>query len=726
MHPEGAGELPAVFSGEYVTVRELGEGLVALTLDRRGETINKLDTGFIAELAQALASIRHRPDLRGVLLDSAHDAFLAGADLQVLLALCEQPAPALVAFSRDNGAVLTALAELPVPVVAAINGYALGGGLELALCADYRVLESAGRVGLPEVGLGVIPGWGGCARLPRLIGGDAALDWIVDARPRRAAEAQTAGLVDALATTDQLCASALDWLRRAAAGELDWQARRRQRDGSFSLDPARLAEARSRAARRAHHYPAPLAAVELLAASAPLALDAALQREADCFAELARTPTARALIGVFLTNQALKKQGRRHANQGAPVARAAVLGAGIMGGGIAQVSAAAGIPVLLKEVAAPALARGVEAIRSQLQRQVEGGRLAEDRADAIAASITPTLNYEGFDEVGLVVEAIIEELAVKRATFAELEAVVPADAVLASNTSSLAIADIGAALARPQRLVGLHFFNPVPLMPLVEVIRGPATSAEALATAVGYVNAIGKTPLVVKDCPGFLVNRLLGAYFTAFLQLVREGVAFTEIDRVMEGWGWPMGPAYLMDVAGIDTIDRAMAVLGEAYPRVMAARESTAIQLFAGAGRLGQKSGSGFYRHETDERGRSRRQPDPAAAALLTSIQVDGQRRVADTEIEERMMLAMALEAARCLEQAVVSSAAELDAAMRLATGFPAHHGGPLWYADTLGLATLRQRCQHYAERLGGLYTVSDLIERLAASGGRFHGTAAA
>lgn len=712
-----------LFNGRYLSALDLGQGLVEISLDRRDEAVNTLDEHFTAELGTLLELISLRDSLRGVLLTSAKKAFLAGADLKVLLELCERPEAELATFSLDNSTALSRLETLPVPVVVAINGFALGGGLEVALCGDYRVLASDGQVGLPEVGFGIIPGWGGTVRLPRLTNGQIALEWIIGARAHKPQKALADGVVDAIAEPEQLRETALEWLNRAAAGELDWQVRRRERQRGFELDAAALTAARDRAQTTVRFYPAALAVVELIERCSTLDRDTALVHEAQTFAHLARTPTARALVGVFLTNQQMKKDNRQQAALARPVQRAAVLGAGIMGGGIAYTSAVHRVPVRLKDIAQTALDLGIGEARKLLGKQVETGRMVQPQADAVLASIVPQLQFDHFDTVDFVVEAVIENLEVKRKVLAEVEALVKPGTVLASNTSSLSIAAMASALQRPEDLVGMHFFNPVPLMPLVEVIRGPATSEQAVATAVGYANAMGKTPLVVKDCPGFLVNRLLGAYMTAFHALIHDGADFQQIDRVMEAWGWPMGPAYLMDVAGTDTLDKALAILAEAYPDVMAPAYRTAIQLLAAERRYGQKTGIGFYRYESDAKGKPRRTTDVSTYDLLAQAQPAGHCVFEDRQIEERLMLAMLLEAARCLDEQVVASAAEIDIGMRLGTGFPAHHGGPLWYADTLGSTEILRLCDRYSA-LGGLYAVNNNIEKLLQAGGRFYNRA--
>jgi 3-hydroxyacyl-CoA dehydrogenase/enoyl-CoA hydratase/3-hydroxybutyryl-CoA epimerase/enoyl-CoA isomerase len=411
-------------------------------------------------------------------------------------------------------------------------------------------------------------------------------------------------------------------------------------------------------------------------------------------------------VQIFLANQQIKKKSLQHAGRGKAIKRVAVLGAGIMGGGIAYSSAVKGMPVLLKDIAQGALDLGIGEARKLLGKQIESGRMKQGQADAILSSITPLLEFEQFDQVEMAVEAVVESLAVKQQVISQVESLVRPGTVIVSNTSSLAIADIAAPLQRPQDVAGMHFFNPVHLMPLVEVVRGPRTSEETVAGVVAYALAMGKTPLVVKDCPGFLINRILGAYFTAFLLLIRDGAGFEQVDRAMEAWGWPMGPAYLLDVAGLDTLDKALLILGKAYPEVMATPFKTAINILAAEKRYGQKTGAGFYRYERTPGGKPRRSADPAAYDLLRQGQPQGTRTFEDQDIVNRMMLAMILEADRCLHEAVAEGPLEIDAGMRMGTGFPAHAGGPLWHADQIGLEVVAARAQALRP-LGGLYQPS-------------------
>jgi 3-hydroxyacyl-CoA dehydrogenase / enoyl-CoA hydratase / 3-hydroxybutyryl-CoA epimerase / enoyl-CoA isomerase len=400
----------------------------------------------------------------------------------------------------------------------------------------------------------------------------------------------------------------------------------------------------------------------------------------------------------------------------------AIVGAGIMGGGIAYTSAVAGTAVLMKDIAQRQLDRGMEEVDRLLIRQVGSGRLTVEAAQAVRLRITPQLDYVGFASVELAIEAVVENLALKHAVLAEMEKAISADAIIATNTSSLRVDDLAAALARPEQFVGLHFFNPVPVMPLVEVIRGNRTSDATLAAAVGYALGLGKTPIVVRDCPGFLVNRLLTAYLLGFAQLVFDGADFVKVDRALEAFGWPMGPAYLADVIGLDTMSHIIDIISTGSPQRMATSPLEPTKVMAARQRFGQKSGVGFYRYETDANGRRKKVPAPDSYPLLASSQANGPRDFSDAEIVQRMMLPMILEAAVALEEGVVESPAALDTAMSLGLGFPKSFGGPLQYADSLGLDKVVELSDRYAH-LGPLYVASDELRRKAASSSRFFST---
>ncbi|MEP7295562.1 MAG: fatty acid oxidation complex subunit alpha FadB [Burkholderiales bacterium] len=714
-----------MFEGSSVQTRALDEGFVEIRFDRAGDAINKLDDSTVGEFRAVVAQIAADPSVRGVLVTSAKSVFIVGADITEFGAKFSQPLDVLVADIARSNEVFVAFEDLAVPSVVAINGYALGGGLELTLAGAMRVMASTAQVGVPEVKLGLFPGFGGTVRLARVAGLATAMDWVASGQPASAEAALAAGVVDALSAPDTLRDAALALLRRCAEGAVDWRARQ-QRKREVVAQPAQASveqvEAALERVRRTapKHQPAAAMAVEMMGRAAGCERADALRLEAETFGRVAQTQAAAALVQTFLNEQALKKLQKCHIGSAKPPARAAVLGAGIMGGGIAYTSAVAGTPVRLKDIAAGPLDLGMTEAARQLARRVKSGRMTQAQADALLATIQPQLDEAGFDAVDIVVEAIVENLELKRRVLAATEAALRPDALIASNTSSLCIADIAAPLARPGNVVGMHFFNPVPSMPLVEIVRGPRSSDAAVATAVAYAAAMRKTPIVVRDGAGFLVNRVLTPYFNAFLELVAEGQDFERIDRAMEAFGWPMGPAFLNDVVGMDTGSHVGDVITAGHPRRMRPIERNAVKLMVQHGRLGQKSGAGFYRHARDAGGRLTKLADPLAHALVAGLRPDAAVTASDAAIVERLMLPMIGEAIEALAENVVGSAAEVDMAMLLGVGFPAYLGGPLKYADWLGAGALLARFDAHAVHGPG-YSAPARLRAMAAAGERFH-----
>ncbi|MCK7545280.1 3-hydroxyacyl-CoA dehydrogenase NAD-binding domain-containing protein [Marinobacter bryozoorum] len=416
----------------------------------------------------------------------------------------------------------------------------------------------------------------------------------------------------------------------------------------------------------------------------------------------------------------LKQVFKEHGDKARPMKQAAVLGAGIMGGGITITSAAHGVPVIMKDIAQEQLDLGMKTATSQVNRLVKKEQMTQEQADQVLATIEPTLEYEGFDKVDGVIEAVVENLGLKHKVLDQLEAVVRDDTLIATNTSSLRIDDIGQHMKHPERFVGMHFFNPVPVMPLVEIIQGTRTSDESVSTAVTWALKMGKTPIVVQDCPGFLVNRILTAYTCAFLQLIEEGADFEHVDKSMEAFGWPMGPAYLEDVIGIDTGSHVSDVISAGYPQRMPQLENDAIRLMKSKNRFGQKNGKGFYEYTPDDSGRPQKHSSAEAHELLKEIQPNGQKDVSVEEIQQRMMLAMINEAVYCLEDKVVNSAEELDTALLMGVGFPRDKGGAIRYADSLGAKAILEQCEQY-RHLGAQYEPPATIRKLAETGGSFY-----
>lgn len=709
-----------MYNGQSIRVTKLSTGIAELRFDRLQDAVNKFDLRTVQELREATVAIRNDTSVTGLLVTSAKDAFIVGADIFEFGALFSKSVEAIAEFNVRQSAVFTEFEDLPMPIVVAINGLALGGGFEMALASDYRVMAADAQVGLPEVALGLFPGFGGTVRLPRLIGAAPALEWITSGKSQSADAALAAGAVDLVVSREQLRDAALEKLQVTVGGG-EWRARRKLRTGPVAIiDTAAVAAIAADAAKGAVRYPAALAAVELVGSAAGCSRDAALTLEAQAFARIAKTPTAAALIQLFIINQFVRRKAKGYARVARKVNRAAVLGAGIMGGGIAYSSAVGGIPVILKDIAQPALDLGRAEATKLLAKQVQTGRMRPERAATLDQAITPTLDYSGFGAVDAVIEAVVENINIKKIVLAEVEANLSSHAVIASNTSSLSITDMAAALQRPENFAGMHFFNPVPMMPLVEVIRGAKTSEITAATIAGYASAMGKTPIVVKDCPGFLINRILNPYVLGFLQLIRDGADFERVDLVMEEFGWPMGPAYLQDVVGMDTSSHVFDVILAGYPQRMHLGFKDAVHLMADHGRLGQKSGLGFYRYEKGAKGRPVKKPASDTHTFLETVQPHGRKTFSDQEIIDRLMLPMILEAALCLEEGVVETAAEVDIGLTLGIGFPRHLGGPLKYADLLGIGNLVQRCEHYAA-LGGGFQVSPKLRASAETGRPFY-----
>jgi 3-hydroxyacyl-CoA dehydrogenase / enoyl-CoA hydratase / 3-hydroxybutyryl-CoA epimerase / enoyl-CoA isomerase len=709
-----------MYNGQSIRVTKLSTGLAELYFDRLQDAVNKFDMRTVEELREATAAIRNDASVRGLLVSSAKEAFIVGADIFEFGAMFSKSVDALAEFNAGQSTAFTQFEDLPIPIVVAINGLALGGGFEMALASDYRVMAVDAQVGLPEVSLGLFPGFGGTVRLPRLIGAARALDWITSGKAQSADAALAAGAVDVVVSREQLRDAALEKLQ-ATIADGEWRSRRAIRTGPVTnVDADAMAVIATETAKLAGRYPAALAAVDLVRSAAGCSRDAALALEARAFARIAKTPSAAALIQLFINNQFIKRKAKAYARVARKVNRAAVLGAGIMGGGIAYSSAIRGTPVILKDIAQHALDLGKAEAKKLLAKQVQAGRLKTEQALAVDDAITPTLDYSGFGTVDAVIEAVVENIEIKKIVLAEVEENLSTQAVIASNTSSLSISDMAAVLQRPENFGGMHFFNPVPVMPLVEVIRGDKTSEITAATIAGYASAMGKTPIVVKDCPGFLVNRVLTPYVLGFLQLIRDGADFEKIDRVMEEFGWPMGPAYLQDVVGMDTSSHVFDVIVAGYPQRMHLEFKDAVHLMAEHGRLGQKSGLGFYRYETAAKGRPIKMPAADTQALLEAVQPHGRKDFSDEQIVDRLMLPMILEAALCLEEGVVETATEVDIGLILGVGFPRHLGGPLKYADLLGIGNVVERCQRY-RGLGGGFQIPGRLRALAQSGQGFY-----
>ncbi|MGP3790703.1 fatty acid oxidation complex subunit alpha FadB [Pseudomonas sp. B392_1p] len=714
-----------IYEGKAITVKALEGGIVELNFDLKGESVNKFNRLTLNELRQAVDTLKADASVKGVIVSSGKDVFIVGADITEFVDNFQLPDEQLVAANLEANKIFSDFEDLNVPTVVAINGIALGGGLEMCLAADYRVMADSAKIGLPEVKLGIYPGFGGTVRLPRIVGADNAIEWIAGGAENRADAALKVGAVDAVVAADKLQAAALDLIKRAISGELDYKAKRQPKLEKLKLNAMEqmmsFETAKGFVAGKAGpNYPAPVEAIKTIQKAANHGRDKALEIEAAGFVKLAKTPVAASLIGLFLNDQELKKKAKVYDKQSRDVKLAAVLGAGIMGGGIAYQSAVKGTPILMKDIREEGIQMGLNEASKLLGNRVDKGRLTAAKMAEALNAIRPTMSYGDFGNVDIVVEAVVENPKVKQIVLAEVEGHVREDAILASNTSTISINLLAKALKRPQNFVGMHFFNPVHMMPLVEVIRGEKSSEEAVATTVAYAKQMGKNPIVVNDCPGFLVNRVLFPYFGGFAKLVSAGVDFVRIDKIMERFGWPMGPAYLMDVVGIDTGHHGRDVMAEGFPDRMKDDRRSAIDALYEANRLGQKNGKGFYVYETDKRGKPKKVVDASVQEVLAPI-VYEQREVTDEDIINFMMIPLCLETVRCLEDGIVETAAEADMGLIYGIGFPPFRGGALRYIDSIGVAEFVALADKYAD-LGPLYTPTAKLREMAANGQKFFG----
>jgi 3-hydroxyacyl-CoA dehydrogenase/enoyl-CoA hydratase/3-hydroxybutyryl-CoA epimerase/enoyl-CoA isomerase len=715
-----------IFEGKAIAVTRTEHDIAELVFDLKDDSVNKFNALTLSELGQAIAEIKNSSEIKGLLITSAKDVFIVGADVTEFLSHFKKSDEELTAWLKSTHELFNQIEDLPYPSVAAIGGVALGGGCELALSATYRVLSTNGQIGLPETKLGIFPGWGGTIRLPRLIGADNAIEWIAAGSTQGAQEALKVGAADAVVEPGELTAAARDLLLRAIKGEIDWRERVNTKRSPLKLkspvESMMIFEgAKSFVAAKASpaQYPSPIEAIAVMQKCAMMTRDQAVDHEVKSFVKMTRTPTAPNLVTIFLSDQFNKKKSKKVSVQAEPVNLAAVLGAGIMGGGIAYQSASKGVPIIMKDISQKALIQGMAEAGKLLGKQVERKKIDMEALAKTLASIHQTLSYGDFGSVNIVVEAVVENEKIKKSVLQEVEQHVAQNAILTSNTSTISISSLASGLARPENFCGMHFFNPVHMMPLVEVIRGEKSSEKAVATTVAYALRMGKTPIVVGDCPGFLVNRILFPYFIAFAALIEDGVDFRRIDKVMTRFGWPMGPAHLSDVVGLDTSVHAAGVMTAGYPDRMTFSEVNPIALLAGQGRYGQKNGAGFYKYETDKRGKPQKSDDAAVDGILAPC-IKRRLEVSDEEIEARMMLPLINESVRCLEDKIVETPMELDLSLVYGLGFPPFRGGALKYADSLGLARCVETSGRY-ENIAAVYKVPALLRGMADGGKLFY-----
>ncbi len=676
--------------------------------------VNALSPGVPEGITDAVVRAEGDADADAIVLIGSGQTFIAGADINVFKTLKtrEESLERSAAIHQR----LRRIEDVGKPLVAAIHGHALGGGLEFAMACHYRVAVESARVGQPEVTLGIIPGAGGTQRLPRLCGAKTAVELCTEGKPIAASRALAEGILDQIVEGD-LLEGAMAFARASVkTGGVRLTRELRAKIADRAAGVAICEAARTALGKTARGARAPFAAVEAIEAAITTDFDTGSKIERQLFADCVLSTESRALVHMFFAEREVAKVPDVPKDTPAKaISRAAVVGAGTMGGGIAMAYANAGIPVLLKDVDQAALDRGLATIRKNYESTVAKGRMTPDAMATTLALITPTTSYDGFDHVDIVVEAVFENMDLKKATFADLASVTGPDTVLASNTSTLDIDEFAAASGRPSQVIGHHFFSPANVMRLLEIVRGRETSAEMIATSLKLARRLNKVGVVVGNCFGFVANRMLAYYMREAYLLLEEGASVPRIDKALTDFGMPVGPFGMQDIAGIDVGARIRQYLKSIGQTRAEGPQSEVPDRLYEMGRYGQKTGAGWYRYELGSRTRI---PDPIVEEIATQAAAARgiqRRAISDEEIIARITTALANEGARVLEEGYATRASDIDVIYCHGFGFPRHRGGPMFYADTVGLPTVLERVQTYRRQFGDYWQPAPLLERLVA-----------
>jgi 3-hydroxyacyl-CoA dehydrogenase len=692
------------------------DGVALIRIDN--PPVNALTQDVIDGLGAAFETVARDGSVRAVVVICAGRTFVAGADIKGL----EQ-----VAWGGDSGApvihdLLEQIEDLPKPVVMAMHGTALGGGLELAMAGHYRVAVADAQMGLPEVNLGIIPGAEGTQRLPRLVGLEKAIEMCVSGKPIKAKDALAAGLVDRIlgaGVEGDLAAGATAFAREAASRP----SHPKTRDRSDKLPPreavpAMVATGKELARKTRRHMEAPVRVVDALEAGATLPFAEGCRREREIFAEIGTSEQAKALIHAFFAERGVSKvPGVTKDTAAAPVSTVGIVGAGTMGGGIAMACANAGIQVRLVDATQQALDHGLATIRKNYDVSVKRGRFTPEQVEQRMATIRTQIGYDGFGDADLIIEAVFENMALKKEIAAALDRVAKPGCVIATNTSTLDIDAIAAATSRPGSVVGLHFFSPANVMRLVEIVRGKATSPETLATAMAVAKRLGKVGVVVGNCEGFVGNRMMFPYMYECQFLVEDGATPEQVDRALTDFGMAMGMFAVDDMAGLDVAWRVRQELKQFSKP--GDRKPLVADTLCEMGRFGQKTGKGWYVYGDDRKPSS----DPEVLELIERAAASAgirRRPISNEEIIERTIYALINEGARVLEEGYASRAADIDVVYTNGYGFPAWRGGPMFYADRVGLRKIYERLSAFHRDLGQRWEPAPLLARLAHDGSTF------
>jgi 3-hydroxyacyl-CoA dehydrogenase len=685
-------------------------GIAVITINN--PPVNALSPGVPEGISEALDQIARDDSVKAAVLIGGGRTFVAGADIKEFGKMTSGK-------SRGPGLLplLLKIEDSRKPVVIAIHGTAFGGGLELAMAGHYRVAVPSAQVGQPEVKLGLIPGAAGTQRLPRLAGVAKAVEMCVGGNPVKAEEALKFGIVDHIIEGD-LLAGAVAFACEAAHKPARKTRERNEKLGNVTDNAQIFASAREMAAKKQRGLLAPASAIDAVEAATKMSFEEGCKVEQKLFIECLFSEQSKSLIHVFFSEREVSKiPDVPKETPILPIKSAAVVGAGTMGGGIAMVLANAGIPVILKEADQPALDRGLATIQSNYANSVKRGRFSQQVAEERLRRITPALTYDGFSGVDLVIEAVFEGMALKKEVFKELDRVCRQGAILASNTSTLSIDEIASCTSRPDSVIGTHFFSPANVMRLLEIVRGKATSKEVIATCMQLSKTLGKVGVLVGNCRGFVGNRMFGPYRREAQFLVEEGANIEALDHALSEFGMAMGPLATGDLAGLDVGWRIRKEYR--HLELPGVRQPFAEDRLCELGRYGQKTGGGWYKYDDPRRAT----PDPLVAELIAKSVAEAgiaQRQILAAEITDRCLYALVNEGARILEEGYALRASDIDIIYINGYGFPAHRGGPMWYADTVGLKQVYERVSEFHRQHGEIWQPAPLLKRLAEQGKTF------
>jgi 3-hydroxyacyl-CoA dehydrogenase/enoyl-CoA hydratase/3-hydroxybutyryl-CoA epimerase len=709
----------SIQSPKNVTWNVDDHGIAIITFDLADSKVNTLGKLSMTQLNDAIEAIQKDSRVKGLVLASGKpDNFIAGADVHEIQMLQHQTELDAYEASQLGKEVFQKIENLPYPSVAAINGICLGGGTEMVLACKYRIASKKAKIGLPEVKLGFIPGWGGCIRLPKLVGVQQALGLVMEGKILDGRKAWKVGIVDEVVEAENLMARA----KEVVGGAHPKRASRSLQESLMALalekNPIGLNVLRKEAYKAMMRatkgkYPAPKEALNVIVKSQGMPREKAFDLESRTFARLAFTNVSQNLVGIFFAQTESKKMPAGIVEK-PNIATVGVLGAGVMGAGIAQACANAGYKVIVKDIEQKFLDKGKQTISGLFDKLVERKKMTREDADKIVNAITFTTDYSAMADCDLVIEAVLEDLDLKKRALAELDQVIKKKYVFATNTSSLSVTQIAEGTAEQGKVVGLHFFNPVHKMPLVEIVRGAKTSNEAIAGAMTVALKLDKTTVITNDAPGFVVNRILAPYLREAAVLAEEGVPIPDIDKAMKNFGMPMGPMVLLDEIGLDIASKVIHVMNAALGERMA--PPPFMSKIEGLKLLGKKGGKGIYTY--NEKGK----PDEVNPDVQALIGESNNKKLAG-DIQDRLVLLMVNEAVRCLEEKVVEDPAQLDLAMIFGTGFAPFTGGPLKYTDSEGVRVIYDKLEYLSRVHGERYKPCALLKQMAESRSSFYTT---